>query len=139
MANNTSGSGYVRSVGSAYGSRGSLAGESGGWGSVGAGSKGEGSVGDHRFFLGDINENDCDGIGNIVRSQTAGGFNSQTSHNFGSFEVSLDMFSWSSFGNAPEMFNFLIRVGAIMDKIIFVGQLIKIFFLLVNRYFFFSF
>ncbi|CAN6924607.1 unnamed protein product [Brassica oleracea] len=30
VANNTSGSGYVRSVGSAYGSRGSLAGESGG-------------------------------------------------------------------------------------------------------------
>ncbi|WZZ28036.1 LOW QUALITY PROTEIN: hypothetical protein YC2023_011437 [Brassica napus] len=92
VANNTSGSGYVRSVGSAYGSRGSLGGESGGGGSVGAGSKGGGSVGDHRFFLGDINENDCDGIGNIVRSQAAGGFNSQTSHNFGSFEVSLDMF-----------------------------------------------
>ncbi|KAF3534299.1 hypothetical protein DY000_02041464 [Brassica cretica] len=93
VANNTSGSGYVRSVGSAYGSRGSLAGESGGGGSVRAGSKGGGSVGNHRFFLGDINKNDCDGIGNIVRSQTAGGFNSQTSHNFGSFEVSLDMFS----------------------------------------------
>ncbi|WZZ73147.1 hypothetical protein YC2023_084517 [Brassica napus] len=47
---------------SAYGSHGSFGDESGGGGSVGRGSNGGGSVGDHGFSLGDINEDDYDGI-----------------------------------------------------------------------------
>ncbi|KAJ4901489.1 hypothetical protein Rs2_15440 [Raphanus sativus] len=62
VASSTSGSSHVRSDGSAYGSRGYFGGESGGGGSVGGGSTGGGYVGDHGFSLGDINEDDGDGI-----------------------------------------------------------------------------
>lgn len=116
VASSTSGSGHVRSDGSAYGSRGSFGGESGGGGSVGGGSSGGGSVGDHGFSLGDINEDDGDHIRNILPTQASRGFHSQTSHNFGSFNSrSLDMnphrFPGSSSGKFSEMFNFFNKSG----------------------------
>ncbi|CAF1913160.1 unnamed protein product [Brassica napus] len=82
-----------------------------GGGSVGGGSNGGESVGDQGFSLGDINEDDYDGMGNTLLSQAARGFNSQTSHNFGSFDsgshdINPHRFPGSSSGNFPEMFNF---------------------------------
>lgn len=109
VASITSGSGG-RSVGGGS-TGGSFGGESSGGRSVRGGSTGGGSVGDHGFSLGDINEDDGDGIGKILPSQASRGFHSQLSHNFGSFNSrSLDMnphrFQGSSSGNFLEMFNF---------------------------------